>query len=647
MISFFRRALSSWIALGILALVMIAFIVTGVERPGGLGSAGGASGEAIATVGGERLGTGEVSQRAQSALQGIQQQQPGITMASFVQQGGLDGLVQQLIDGKALEQWAREHGVVASKRLVDGEIASIPAFHGLSGKFDEAIYRNLLAERRITDAQFRRDMTSDVIRRQLLVPVSGSTRAPVGLVTPYAALMLEARKGQIGIVPTELMPPGTPPTDAEINAWYSAHLANYTIPERRVIRYGLIAKTQLRTQPQVSEAEIAQFYKANASEYGATETRSFSQVILPDEKTARTVSTNIKSGTSFAEVAKGAGFTPADTALGERTQASLAELASAGIAKAAYALPQGGTTEPMKSALGWHVIHVDSIKNKAARPLESVRESIATSLQKQKMDEAIVDLIGKMEDEIADGSTFDDVAKKYALTIVTTPPILPNGTAPESTDWSPPPELQVLLKPAFEASTDDDPTIENIGNGQLHALVKVDRVVPSAPVPLAKVRDRVLNDLATARASARAKAVANAIIAKVKGGIPLAKAIAESGLPLPPPQPAGGRQLDLLQSGRQVPPPLALLFSMKSGDTKLLAAPDNKGWFVVHLDAIAKGNVASAPGLVESTQGEFSQMMAEEYQQQFSTAIARETGVKRDDAALARLKRELSGAGSQ
>jgi peptidyl-prolyl cis-trans isomerase D len=647
MISFFRRALSSWIVLGLLGLIMIAFIVTGVGTPGGLGNISGASGDTVATIGKERLTSTEVTQRAQIALQGVQQEQQGITMAAFVQQGGVDSLVQQLIDAKAIEHWANEQGIAASKRLVDGDIASIPAFHGLSGKFDETTYRNLLAERRITEAQFRRDLTGDAIRRQILVPISASARAPLSLVTPYASLMLEARKGQIGIVPTELRPPGNVPTEADLNAWYSAHLAQYTMPERRVLRYALISKAQLKQQPQVSDAEIANFYKANAAEYGATETRSFSQVVLPDEAAAKAFAAKVKAGTSFAAAAQGAGFTPADTALGTRTEAALSELASADVAKAAFAALQGGTTEPLKSPLGWHVVHVDGVKSAAAKPLASVRETIATSIQKQKTDEAIVDLIAQIEDEIADGSTFDEVAKARALKIVSTPAILPNGAAPESNGWTAPAELQVLLKPAFESSSDDDPTVENIGNGELHALLKVDHVVPSAPIPLAKVKDRVTNDLMVDRASVRAQAVAKSILAKVNGGVPFARAIAEADIRLPPPQPAGGRQIDLLQSGRPVPPPLALMFGMKSGEAKLLEAPDKKGWFLVHLDSIEKGNVASMPGLAQSTQSEFSRMMAEEFQQQFSAAISQSVGVTRNAAALAKLKRELAGAASQ
>jgi len=86
---------------------------------------------------------------------------------------------------------------------------------------------------------------------------------------------------------------------------------------------------------------------------------------------------------------------------------------------------------------------------------------------------------------------------------------------------------------------------------------------------------------------------------------------------------------------------------MKSGQTKLLAAPDGKGWFLVHLDSIAKGDAATVPGLVDSTQGEFTRMMADELQQQLSTAIAKEVGISRNPAALAQVKRDLTGAGGQ
>jgi len=233
--------------------------------------------------------------------------------------------------------------------------------------------------------------------------------------------------------------------------------------------------------------------------------------------------------------------------------------------------------------------------------------------------------------------------KKEKLGVVTTPPVLANGTAPDLPTWAAPAELPVLLRPAFEASPDDDPTVETIGAGNTHALLSVVRIVPAAPAPLAKIRDTVVRDLLMKRASDRARAVATAIVAKANAGTPLAQAFAEAGMRLPPVEKAGGRQMDLARSDRPVPPPLAMLFSMARGKTKLMPAPENQGWFVVHLDTVTPGDPKSAPGLVEATRGQFARVVGEEYAEQFSNAVKKDIGVERNDAAVARLKQQLQG----
>ena len=648
MITFFRRALSSWIVLGLLGLIMIAFIVTGVGTPGGLEQmSGGASGDTIAKIGSQRLSLREVSQRARLAQQNAQAQNAEMTMANFVQQGGVEYVVSQLISNRALELWAAEQGFGSSKKLVDALIATDPNFQGPTGSFDEATFRERLAQRNLPEATFRQLMTGETIRSQVLMPVAAANRAPLGVAAPYAGLMLEARKGAVGVVPSALMPAGTPPTEADVNAWYSRNLVRYTMPERRVIRFALIGKDHLATLPKVTDAEIAAFYKANAANYGGSETRTLSQVILSDEAAARRLGAAVKGGARFADAAAKAGFSATDTALGAQTEAQIRELASAEVAKAAFAAPKGATTAPIKTALGWHILHVEEIASKAGRSLESVRGEISESLSRQKVDEAVTDLIATMEEEVSDGSSFDEVVKAHKLQAVTTPPVLANGTAPDSPGWQQPAPLQVLLKTAFDVSSDEDPTVETIGNGELHALLKVSEVIPAAPVPLARIRERVKSELMIDRAWQRARAVAKAIVAKVNAGIPLATAITEAKLNLPAPQPAGGRQLEILQSGREVPPPIAQLFNMKQGTARMLAAPNKQGWFIVKLDMIEKGDASKAPGLIESTRGQFNGMLAEEYTTQFSKAVEKAIKVTRNDAAINRLRRELGGAGTQ
>ena len=643
MIAFFRRSLSSWFALALFGIVLLAFIVTGVVTKE-MGSIGGGGGGTIAKIGRETIDANEVSRRVQLAIENARQQTPGLDMAAFVAGGGVEQVIGQYLDEHTVVLWGRKHGIGASDRLVDGEIASIPAFAGPTGRFDPLIMRAMLGQRHISERDLREDIAAGAVRRQLLIPVAAGATVPDGLIVPYASLLLEAREGQVGIVPAAAIPAGPAPTDAEIAAWYKGHLARYTVPEQRVLRYALFGREQVKPAAP-TEAEIAAFYQQNRAAYAAKDTRTLSQVILPDRKAADAFAAKVKGGASFDEAARQAGFTPQDTKLGEIGHDALAGKASRAVADAAYAAPAGGITAPVKADLGWYVVKVDAVKAVPARPLSAVHAEIADALTKQKADEALSDLVGKIEDAVSNGSNFDEVAKAQGLNVVTTPPLLANGTAPDQPGYKAPPEMPLLLKSGFQASIDDDPSVETIGAGAQYALLKLTKVIPAAPAPLARVHDDVVHDIQAQRASDRAKAIAQAVLAKVKAGTPMAQALAASGLKLPPPQKAAARQIDLQRNGQKVPRPLVLLFTMKQGDTGIVSDETGSVWFVVHLDQVVPGDAATQPQLVAQTRDEFARMVGQEYAEQFTAAAAQELGVKRYPKAIAQLKARLAGNG--
>lgn len=632
MIAFFRRFLTSWAALALLALVLVAFVVTGVRDP--FGGGGGRAG-ALASVGGSDIVDTEFTKQYQRAVETLRRDNPALTAEAAARQGAVDQLLGQAIGAKALERFAAAQGVAAGDDAVSAEIASVPQFQ-IGGRFDQRTYEAALAGQRLSDREVRAQLRGDILRRQVLAPVASGAAYPESAALPYARLILEARRGLVGVIRGDALPVAAP-TPAQLAAFYGARRAAFTIPERRVFRYAVIDAAALAGQP--SEAEIAAAYARDAATYGARETRLLEQAVVQDEGAARRLVAAVRGGQTFAAAAAAVvQLGAADIAVGARDERAFAGASSAAVARAAFALPDGGTTEPVKSDFGWHVVHVAGVTRTGATPLAAARPAIVAALVKERGAARAADMADKLSAAAAKGgATFADLARKFGLTARTTPPVTSTGVDAGNLPLEP--GLKPLLSAAFQADPQDPPAVEDLGEGRA-ALFQVAEVVPPSVPPLAQIAPIARAAyLQVARAEA-AKRLADAVAAEVNAGAPLGPALARRGLPAP--QPVAMRRVDLLQRGAQVPPPLALLFSVAPGRTAAQSA-GAAGAYVVQALEVRPGDVASAPGVLAGIRQQFGQLAANELAEQFAAAAAADVGVKRNEPAIARLRAQLAG----
>src|SRR3546814_6064836 len=98
-----------------------------------------------------------------------------------------------------------------SKRLVDGQIASIPALQGPDGKFSPEIYTSVLAQQRLTDAPFLADMTREIFARQLIFPTFGASHIPIQVALPFPSLLLYQRQCHVCFLPATSVAAGHAP----------------------------------------------------------------------------------------------------------------------------------------------------------------------------------------------------------------------------------------------------------------------------------------------------------------------------------------------------------------------------------------------------------------------------------------------------
>ena len=647
MLRLIRRMLDSkvgvWLALAFVVFVGLAFALTDVSRQvSGFGSSVGGGGDVL-KVGKAEIGESDLRDRVQSGYRAASARQPELTLTSFVAGGGFETVVERTLNLLGIEQFGLANGLRAGKKLIDGEIASEASFRGPSGTFDDATYRRLLAENQISEAELRDDIRAGLMARQLLVPIGLNTFVPPSIARTYATLSLETRSGLVAAIPASAIPQGAAPTEAQIAAFYKANLSRYTVPERRVVRIASFGTDTIAEKAKPSEAELAAAYRQNAAQYSATELRDLTQVAFFDQAAAQSFYKAVSGGKSMAAAAMTAGLQP--VMIRNQDRSAYARSNGQAVAQAAFSAPKGRVLPPVRSQGSFTVVRVDAVTQRPARSLEQVRDELTGQLTQARSAQLLSELSDRLYDRIDNGESLPDIAKVEGLEITTTPPITGAGANPDAPGDQPVLPPQVAQRVSVLGSS-DDPLIETIVPDQQFYIADVERVLPAAPRPLGQIRNRVASDLIADRQTAQAKKVADQVIARVAKGQSLADALKTTGLKLLPPQPVSVRRQDLEAAQGQVPAPLRLLFAMAPGSAKRIGAPNGAGYGVVVLSKVTPGDVTKAAELVRARGQALTASWSDEYQAQFALAARQAVGVKRDEAALNRIRGELTGTQS-
>lgn len=641
MITFFRRIFSSKLGLvltlAFVALIAIAFASSDIT---GTGFGGGLSGGNVAKVGDRTIATGDLRDAVRRNFEQARTQQPGLDLATFIVSGTVDDVLDQMVNGMALEEYAAELGFGTSKRLEDAEIRAIPAFAGIDGSFSQDRFEQSLSQAGLSETLLRQDIRRQLLIRQLTAPVSGIKSIPAGLALPYASLLLESREGRATFVAAAPFAAAIKVTPQALQAHFTANRARYAIPERRVVRYALFGADTLGRAGEVTAGEVAAEYKRNQSQYAARETRRLTQVVA-SEALARSIAAQVKSGKSLAEAARAAGLSTSQTTAA--SQSALAGSVGAAGARAIYAADAGSIVGPVRAPLGWLVARVNGVDRVPARSLASATPEIRSELGTRKRQEAVIDLYNRLQDQLGQGADLAEVAQENGLKLMTTPAILPNGRSVGGANFAIDQALAPVVQAAFDAGEENVGELVTIEENARYALVDVARIVPSAPPALASIRSQVEADYRRSEAAKRARNVARRIAARVEKGEDLKAAASAEGIAGFATQAIGGKRTEIAGAQGRVPPELSLLFSMAQGAVKTLETPQNTGWMVIGLDKINRGNARQQPQVVAAVSEQLARALGNEYVQSLLTAAKRELGVRIDADAVAALKRELGG----
>ncbi len=438
-------------------------------------------------------------------------------------------VMERLIQRELVNAAAARDGISVSAQQVYDRIAAMPAFQ-VEGKFDQTRYKEVLAMQNPprSPVQYENSVRDDLVVQTLPQEIAVSGIA--GSTEIDDAFRLSEQKRDLRYlelpVPTDAAAPG----DAELQAWYEGHAANYRTQEQIALEYLELDAATLTVPTTVDEATLRQRYDDQKNRFIEPEQRLASHILIKlpanadaaaekaaQAKAAALVVQARATGSDFAALARTNSEDEGSKNLGgDLGWLSRTVIEQKAFASALYSLQPGAISEPVRTTEGWHVIQLREVRQGRQIPFETVRAELEKSELKDSREKLYNDRSGKLVDlTLKDSTTLAPAARELGVTIQKTPLFTRAG----GTGIAANPQV---LRAAFSASVlEDGNTSDPIEIGANHDHMIVVRVAQHLPVkalPLAQIRDRVLADLQADRRAKAAKTAADAMLARAAKG---------------------------------------------------------------------------------------------------------------------------------
>jgi peptidyl-prolyl cis-trans isomerase D len=170
-------------------------------------------------------------------------------------------------------------------------------------------------------------------------------------------------------------------------------------------------------QVTVTPEQVKQEYDARAGEFGAPEKRDVDQAMADSEDKARKIIAEAKGGKSLEDAAKEVlGSADGVIKLGSIEKK---DLPAGPLADGVFAAADGIAPEPIKSALGWHVIRINKIEAGKTTAFDEVKGKIETDLKAQLAPDLLIKLVTDFERSLSKTQSMVASAQEFNLKIHT------------------------------------------------------------------------------------------------------------------------------------------------------------------------------------------------------------------------------------
>ena len=376
------------IALGV--LIIPAFGIFGVQS---FTSMNDAQSQAVATVDGHDISRADWDAQRRKDVDQIRGRYPNVDLKLLdtpeAQRQSLDKLVRDRVMAAAV----LHEGLQASDQRIIREYQTSPEFDE-PRKMAKPQRDAWLAQRGLSGNLLFDMIGQNLSRNQALQGVAVSGFIPASSLKASTDAWFDQREIQWQRFDTKDYAAQAQPTDAQLDAYYKAHSAEFLAPEQAKIEYLVLDAAALQSQAKVLPEEVQQYYKDHAKTFGTPEERSASYLlakVAPNASAADVAKAKALAEGQLAELRKNpAAFSDAIKKIspdggalegGDLDFMRKGALGTPALDDALFSLKQGDVSDIIRIDSGFQIIKVTGVRGGSTKPFDEVKSQIEDQLK--------------------------------------------------------------------------------------------------------------------------------------------------------------------------------------------------------------------------------------------------------------------------
>jgi peptidyl-prolyl cis-trans isomerase D len=498
------------------SLIILAFAVSGMSGYESMFNAG----EDVAKVDGKKIKQADLDAAYKNELERIRAANPSIDVKLLDTPEAKYATLERLVREQVIAAAARDAHFETSDQRLASELQADPTIASLrqpDGKIDKERYKLLVGSQGLTPEMFEARVRSQISARQVFKGIQGSgfTTNAVGDVALNA--FLQKREIQVVAFDASAFSSKVTLTDADLEAYYKANQSQFQASEQASIEYVVLDLESIKKGITVTDEELKTYYEQNQARLATQEERRASHILITSPKGAPTADHDKakakaqalldavkKAPATFAEVAKANSQDPGSAVKG----GDLDFFARGAMVKpfedAAYAMKKGDISALVESDFGFHIIQLTDIKSAKQRSFDETKPELVEEAKKQQAQKKFAEAAETFTNAVYEQSdSLKPIADKLKLEVKTAVNVTRNPL---------PGAVGALANPKFLNAIFSTDTIEKKRNTEALELAnkqlvsgRIAQYTAARTLPFADVKDRVRERLLAARSFELAK----------------------------------------------------------------------------------------------------------------------------------------------